>query len=514
MSKETSDFRYNTGDTKVPWAAVGESCSAAFKDVKGFDRRDFLKGTAWMGLAAAAAGCQLDKIDFGAGAPMAGYATPRLKRVRVGFVGVGSRGTYALKRISAIPGVDVTAFCDVVPERMKQSRDFLAEKKLPPAREFLGPEAYRDLCQWDGVDVVYACTPWKLHAPVALAAMRCDKHAFVEVPATMDIDGCWELVETSEATRRHCMMLENCCYGENEMLALNMCRLGVLGETVYGEAGYLHSGATRGFGLSRFRAEWYQEHRGNYYPTHGLGPVAQYMNINRGDRFEYVNSQETTSVGDLIRQGDVRWNGNNLETYKKYVIGGYNSSLIHTANGKVILLNLSCSVPHPYSRINTIQGTHGIFMDFPLRIDVEDTPGSGPHSYGEHPNVRFDPKRTLEMADKYRHPLWKQIGEIAKKMGGHGGMDFVMDLRWIYCLQNGLPLDMDVYDLASWSCLCEITEKSQARRGAPVDVPDFTRGAWKTMKPLGIETVDVGKMGLDGIGDAGPQQTIGQSKEG
>ena len=479
------------------------------------DRREFLRGTAWMGLAAVAAGCQFDKPLFGGGASMAGFVAPKLKRIRVCVVGVGSRGAYALKRLSVIPGVVITAFCDSDPDKMKPCRDFLAEKRLPPAKEYVGPEAYKDACQWDGVDVVYACVPWKLHAPVALEAMRCGKHAFVEVPATMDVDSCWELVETSEATRRHCMMLENCCYGESEMLALNMCRLGVLGETVYGEAGYLHSGKTRGFELSKFRAEWYQEHRGNYYPTHGLGPVAQYMNINRGDRFDYLNSMESKSIGDLIREGDPRWNGNNLEAYKKYIIGGYSSSLIHTMNGKIILLNLSCSVPHPYSRINTIQGTHGIFMDFPLRIDVEDTPGSGPHEIRDDPfNARFDPKRTAELREKYRHPMWKMIGDVAKKVGGHGGMDFIMDLRWVYCLQNGLPLDMDVYDLAAWSCLCELTERSQAMRGAPVDVPDFTRGAWKTMKPLGIETIDLSKMGLGNVESAGPQQTIGQSLEG
>ena len=470
------------------------------------NRREFLRGSAWMGLAAAAAGCQVERFGFGAGAPMAGFVAPRLKRVRIGFVGVGKRGTAALRRLALFPNVDVAAFCDVDASRMTICRDHLQEKKKPAAREFFGPEAYKDLCQWDGVDVVYACTPWKLHAPVALEAMRCGKHAFVEVPATMDVESCWALVETSEATRRHCMMLENCCYGENEMLALNMCRLGVLGETVYGEAGYLHSGSTRGHKLSKFRAEWYQEHRGNYYPTHGLGPVAQYMNINRGDRFDYLNSMEGKSIGDLIREGDVRWNGENLEEYKKFVNGPHNSSLIRTANGKVIYLDLSCPVPHPYSRINTIQGTHGIFMDYPLRIDVEQTPGAGPRH-------AFDAQVTEELRAKYRHPMWKVVGDIAQKIGGHGGMDFVMDLRWVYCLVNGLPLDMDVYDLASWSCLCEITEKSQAKRGAPIEIPDFTRGAWKTMKPLGIETVDIAKMGFTDVSSPGGQQTIGQSLE-
>ena len=465
----------------------------------GQGRREFLTGAGFAALAMACGGCASGVKLFGGGS-MSGYAAPKLKRVRVGVVGVGSRGTYALKRLSFMPGVEVTAFCDIREEAMKGCREYLAAKKFRPAREFLGPEAYRDLCQWDGLDVVYACVPWKLHAPVALAAMRAEKHAFVEVPATMDVDSCWELVETSEATRRHCMMLENCCYGEHEMLALNMCRKGVLGETVYGEAGYLHSGRTRGFTLSQFRAEWYMAHRGNYYPTHGLGPVAQYMNINRGDRFDYLNSMETKSIGDFIRDGDPRWNGNNLETFRKYLVGGYNSSLIRTVNGKIILLNLSCTVPHPYSRINTIQGTHGIFMDYPLRIDVEDEPGSGPHAFSE--------ERTARYREEHRHPLWKQVGDLARKAGGHGGMDFLMDLRWVYCLQNGLPLDMDVYDLASWSCLCEITEKSQAKRGAPVEIPDFTRGAWKTMKPLGIVTVDTSKMDFSNVGAAGPQQTV------
>ncbi|MBR4654592.1 MAG: Gfo/Idh/MocA family oxidoreductase [Kiritimatiellae bacterium] len=483
-------------------------------DANGQSRRDFLAGAGFAAMSMMAGGCA-SGFKLGGNGSMSGFRAPRLERVRVGVVGVGSRGTYALKRLAFIPGVDVAAFCDINEEAMKRCRDFLAEKKLRPAREFLGPEAYKGLCQWDGVDVVYACVPWKLHAPVAIEAMRGGKHAFVEVPAAMDVDSCWELVKTSEATRRHCMMLENCCYGENEMLALNMCRLGVLGETVYGEAGYLHSGKTRGFKLSEFRAEWYQEHRGNYYPTHGLGPVAQYMNINRGDRFDYLCSMETKSVGDLIREGDPRWNGENLETFKKYKIGTYNSSLIRTVNGKVILLNLSCSAPHPYSRINTIQGTHGIFMDYPLRIDIEDTPGSGPHEvHRGRNNENYDSKRTAMYREKYMHPLWKQIGELAKKAGGHGGMDFLMDLRWVYCLQNGLPLDMDVYDLASWSCLCEITEKSQARGGEPTKIPDFTDGAWKTMQPLGIVTIDVSKMDFSNVGKAGPQQTIGHSKEG
>ena len=466
------------------------------------ERREFLKGTAWMGAVALAAGRVAAAERLATAPTMAGFAAPPMARIRLAFIGIGERGTAAVRRVSKIPGCDIVALCDLRREAVNKNLKWLKENggglgdDRPAGTYFGSSDCWKGACDDPGVDVVYVAVPAYLHARIALYAMNAGKHVLVEVPAANTIDDCWNIVETSERTRRHCMMLENCCYGEHEMLALNMCRLGVLGETVYGEAGYLHSGKTRGFKLSGFRAEWYQEHRGNYYPTHGLGPVAQYMNINRGDRFEYLNSMESTSIGDLIRAGDTRWNGENLEAYRKYLIGGYSSSLIHTVNGKIILLNLSCQVPHPYSRINTIQGTHGIFMDYPLRIDVEDEPGSGPHEKRDLEfNDRFDHARTAAYREKYRHPLWKQAGELAKKSGGHGGMDFLMDLRWVYCLQNGLPLDMDVYDLAAWSCLCEITEKSQARRGAPIDIPDFTRGAWKTMKPLGIVTVDIAKMG-------------------
>ncbi|MBR3221350.1 MAG: Gfo/Idh/MocA family oxidoreductase [Kiritimatiellae bacterium] len=469
------------------------------------DRRGFLQGTAWMSLAAAAAGCQMDRICCGGGAPMAEFAAPPLKRVRIGFVGVGARGTYAVKRICQMPGVEITALCDIKAEAIKGCQDHLKAKKLPPAKEYLGPEAYKALCRECECDVVYACTPWMLHLPVAVEAMKCGKHSLVEVPATMDVDGCWELVETSEKTHRHCMMLENCCYGETEMLALNMCRLGLLGELVYGGAGYLHYSTNRGIknGPS-WRNEWYIKHHGNFYPTHGLGPVAQYMDINRGDRFDYLVSVDTGSFGPPA-MAEAYFPPDSWQRNVKLKAGDYSASIIRTVKGHAIYLAKSCFVPHPYSRINMVQGTKGIFMDYPLRIAFEKQ-----FSDGTMPHKVFDDAKTEEYRQKYKHPMWRDVGAIATKVGGHGGMDFIMDLRWIYCLQNGLPLDMNVYDLASWSCLCEITERSVLKRSAPTDIPDFTRGAWKTLKPLGIHTVDIKKMGVKGV-DAGPQQDVGSN---
>ena len=466
------------------------------------NRREFLKGTAWMSIAAAFGGCNSLKLGSSVGAPMANFAAPALERIRIGFVGVGSRGTFAVKRIALIPGVEIAALCDVNEEAIAKNEAFLKEKHLPAPRRFVGPEAYKNLCDWDGVDVIYACTPWELHVPVACAAMDGAKHAFVEVPAAMNVDECWRLVKKSEETRRHCMMLENCCYGENEMLALNMVRQGLFGDIVYGEAGYLHDCRYLFNDPDEWRLDWYAKHCGNIYPTHGLGPVAQYMNINRGDQFDYLVSMESPSLA-LPQYWKEKFPDD--RRFDKWHIksGDMNTALVKTMNGNTIFLGYTVNVPHPYSRMNTIQGTKGILTDFPLRIAFED---------GKDRKVKreFDLKETEELKALYKHPMWKVAGEVAAKVGGHGGMDFIMDLRWIYCLQNGLPLDMDVYDLAAWSSIAELTEKSVLSRSEPIDIPDFTRGGWRTMKPLGIEMIDLKKMHLDdaSLDTSSPQQTI------
>ena len=209
------------------------------------------------------------------------------------------------------------------------------------------------------------------------------------------------------------------------------------------------------------------------------------MDINRGDRFDYVVSVDSRQAGfEEIGKGlhaDNAW----LRDLK-VKMGDMNTSVIKTVNGRTIMVQHNVGTARPYSRINLIQGTRGILQDYPLRIAIEDALGKGAHA--------FDAKKTAEIREQYKHPLWKTAGEIAKKVGGHGGMDFLMVLRLSYCLQNGLPLDMNVYDLASWCCLCELTEKSADNRGRSLDIPDFTRGGWKTTKPLGLVDVDLGKL--------------------
>jgi len=456
------------------------------------NRRDFLKGTFWMGAAALAGGALCDVPA--AGGAMATFAAPALRKVRVGCVGLGARGSGAVHRISQIPGVEVAAICDIRPEAVAAQQKWLSKNKKPAAKEFIGAEAWKALCQWDGIDVVYNTTPWNLHAPIGLEAMRCGKHVFIEVPAAMYIDECWALVETSEKTKRHCMQLENCCYGEIEMLAFNICHLGLLGELKHGEGAYIHD--LRSYNLTGYynnwRLRWNIPHKGNQYPTHGLGPICQYMDINRGDRFDYLVSLESQPTGFATLARETIKNADDWRRKADVQMGDMNTTLIKTVKGRSIMVQHDVASPRPYSRINLISGTKGMLCDYPYRLAVEDKPGAGAHG--------FNDKLAAEWREKYKHPLWKRAGEIAKKVGGHGGMDFLMDLRWAFCLQNGLPLDMNVYDLASWCSLCELTEKSVRNRSNSVDVPDFTRGGWKTTKPLGLVDVDLSKMGLDAAG--------------
>ena len=475
-----------------------------------------------MGAAAVAAGCASEGMKICSGGSMQGFAAPALKKVRVGCVGLGMRGPGAVHRLAAIPGVEVVALCDTHQDRVDAQQKWLRDNGKPPAREYVGPEAYKALCESD-LDAVYNATSWDMHVPIALYAMEHGKHAFIEVPSAFTVEECWALVETSERTRMHCMQLENCCYGEAEMLALNLCRKGLLGELVHGEGAYIHDLRSlcyadwapnptpeKGGYASYWRLKHNVSHKGNQYDTHGLGPVCEYMNINRGDRFDYLVSLESDQF-NYEAYGRSVFKGHPWKEKLRVEMGDMNTLLIKTVKGKSIMVQHDVSSPRPYSRINRITGTMGAFEgitfldNYGKGADPKDVlysagcfcrfgwgkkPGDPVHGY-------FDAKETEEMRVKYRHPLWKQAGDFAKLIGGHGGMDFLMDLRWCYCLQNGLPLDTDVYDLAAWCCLAELSEKSVRNRSSSVDVPDFTRGGWETAKPLGIVDVDLVKMGFD-----------------
>ena len=463
-------------------------------------RRNFIwnSGAAIAGMAAFNGCISTPQCGFGGkGALMQGFRCAPLKKIRIAFAGMGGRGTSAMYRISQIPGCEVVAICDLRQSRMDVCNGWLKRHGFATAREYVGPEAYKAMCDSSDVDVVYVAGSWQMHEPVGIYAVNAGKHTFVEVPAAMTLDGCWAFVEGAEKAKVHCMMLENCCYGEEELLALNLCRKGLLGNLVHGEAAYIHDlrnfcyndpegepgDPKRGY-YKHWRLAWNRDHMGNQYPTHGLGPICQYMNINRGDRMDYLVSLESAQF-NFEEYAQSRYPADDWHAKVKVQMGDMNSTLVRTVNGRSILIQHDVSSPRPYSRLNLISGTRGILKGFPFEVGFSNEVGG--HVY------YFEEERKKEVREKYRHPYFSAAGEIAKKVGGHGGMDFLMDLRWVYCLQNGLPLDMDVYDLATWSCICELSERSVRNRSKPLDVPDFTRGGWKSAEPLGIVSVDVSK---------------------
>ena len=468
------------------------------------NRREFLKGTAWMGAAAFTAGCHLDRLGFGEGGIMQNYVYRKLlgRKIRVGFVGIGSRGTGAVHRVSMIPGVEIVALCDKRPERVELNLKWLKEQKyagVDRIRKYVGDEAYKDLCDFGACDVVYCATPWALHQPVGLRALLGGKIALIEVTSALTVDECWELVEASEKYRIPCMQLENCVYGEIELLELNLARLGMYGEINHAEGGYIHDlrEIIPSSGKCNSEAAWrYQEnvdHKGDRYPTHGLVPVCQTMGINRGDRLDYLVSLDSGFFNSNYERFKKEFLGDDDPRKKDppAAMGEMTTTLIKTVKGKSIMVQHDVSSPRPYSRLQLISGTKGITRDYPFQCTFEKK------CFDRSTHGWFDAKKTSEVRAKYMHPLWRNVSEVAKKVGGHGGMDFIMDLRWVWCLQNGEPLDMDVYDLAATSCLCELTETSIRNGSKPMPIPDFTRGNWRNVKPWGVVNVDLKKMGID-----------------
>lgn len=444
------------------------------------NRRDFLKLS-----GAAAAGA----VSLNAEGPPEGgrhvaeeqareglLAAPPIELVRIGMVGIGLQGGSHLENFLKIPGCRITAVCDVRDERTTwASQAILAAGHPQPAVYARGARDFERLCETEDLDLVFTATPWEWHVPVMLAAMKAGKHAATEVPAAMTVDDCWALVESAEKHQRHAVMMENCNYDRPEMMVLNMVQRGVLGEVVHAEGGYLHDLRAIKFekkdeGL--WRRAWSRKLDGNLYPTHGLGPVANCLDINRGDRFEYMVSMSGPSRGlqDWARE---HFPEGAPERSERFLQGDVNTSLIKTARGKTIMVQHCVNLPRPYSRIHMVQGTRGMFQGYPNRVYLE---GRGkPHQWVEAATMRKE----------FDHPLWTAV-EARAAGAGHGGMDFIEDHRLVHCLRNGLTTDMNVYDAAALSAVVGLSVDSTARRSRAVDFPDFTRGKWRTNPRLVI----------------------------
>lgn len=396
---------------------------------------------------------------------------------RIAIIGTGGRGTSLLGNLLAADG-QVVAICEVVQAKADHAAGLVvAAGQKHPELYTDGPHAFEKMLQRNDVDLVIVATPWIWHAEMAIFAMKHGKDVCIEVPGVRTLDECWAIVHTSEETRKHCMMLENCCYGYNETLILRMVHDGRFGELLYGEGAYLHDlreelFSDKGEGLWR-RTE-HTLRNGNLYPSHGLGPVANYMGMQRGDRFSYLVSMSTPQIGlDEYRKAHLKPDDPRMK--ERYVTGDMNTSLIKTARGLTITVKHTVSTPHPYDRINLIAGSKGIFEDYPPRIYLD----------GQNEDESWG---SIDSWKQYEHPLWKKEGEIAKKVGGHGGMDFIMLYRLLECVRTGIAPDMDVYDAASWSVIAPLSVSSVNSGSAPVEFPDFTAGKWKERTASAIAT--------------------------
>lgn len=409
------------------------------------------------------------------------FAADPIDTVRTGFIGLGMRGPDAVRRFTYIDGAKVVALCDLEADRVAKSQEILAGRGKPAAAEYSGEDGWKQLCERDDIDLVYICTNWQTHVEMAVYAMECGKHVAVEVPAAMSVAECWRLVDTSERTRKHCMMLENCVYDFFELTCLNMAQQGLFGEVLHAEGAYIHNlEPFWDYYHDNWRLDFNQKHSGDVYATHGFGPDCQVLNIHRGDKLEYLVSMDTKSVVGL----EVAKEKMGVDTFAN---GDQTSTLVKTRNGKTILVQHNVYTPRPYDRMYQLVGTKGFADKYPNSAFAFE-PDQIADAAAEYDNLSSHSYVPREVRDslmaKYKHPIAREIEEKALEVGGHGGMDFIMDYRLIWCLRNGKPLDMDVYDAAEWSCLGELTAASIANGSKPVKIPDFTRGRWNKVDGL------------------------------
>lgn len=410
---------------------------------------------------------------------MSNFAAPKIEKVRLGFIGLGNRGPDHSTQTSRLEGVEVKALCDVRPIRAGLAEEQVRLFGHTPDLYAGNADKWKKVCDRDDIDAIYISTQWDLHTPIAVYAMNQGKHVFVEVPAATTVDECWELVETSERTRKHCMMLENACYLFWDLFVLNMVRQGLFGEVFHAEGAYIHDLLEYNFDKNNLWDVWRlkenAKRNGNLYPTHGLGPICQVLDINQGDKMDYLVSM---SGNDFMMGAKAKELAATDEFYKPFVNqnfrGNMNTTTIRTAKGKTIMLQHDVSSPREKSLINLVSGTKGTALEYPL---------PGRISWGQG---WIGDAELKELQQKHEPPIVKKIGEVARKIGGHGGIDFLMNWHIIDCLRNGLPLSQSVYDAALWSVVGPLSEWSVSNRSQPIDVPDFTCGSWATNQPIDL----------------------------
>jgi len=453
------------------------------------NRRNFLKISGTAGLGAALSSCTVRQTGLISQnslntEPIEHLATPPIDIVKVGYVGIGNQGSGHLKNLLRIPGVEIKAVCDIREERTFWAQEQCQKAGKPkPTAYNQGTEDFKRMCDTEDLNLVYNATPWEWHVPISVKAMENGSHAASEVPGAITLEGCWELVEASEKYKKHCCTMENCNYDRIELMLFHMVRQGLFGELLHAECGYLHDLREYKFGNIYYPPDWRLKYsikrNADLYPTHGLGPVSQWMDITRGNKFEYLVSMSSPSPSlSLKREAIQRYGKDHVRARTDYALGDVITTLIKTHKGQSILLVHDTNSPRPYSRKILLQGTKGLARKYPKKkIHIE----------GLSPKHKWE--NLSRYSEKYKHPLLASLEEKAQG-AGHGGMDFIEDYRLIQCLRKGKPTDSDVYDGATISAVIALSEKSIAGNSNPVEFPDFTRGQWRTRKPLGIVTAE------------------------
>jgi predicted dehydrogenase len=438
--------------------------------IMNLNRRDFIKKNTITGLGLAIAPSILNT------------SIPVREKVRLGFIGMGGRGTWLLNLALNNNDVEVNAVCDIKDEAANNAAKLVKDSGRQEPAIYAGhAESFRQLVARDDLDGIVIATPWLWHATMAVSGMKAGKYVAVEVPAATTEEECWDLVNTSEETGMPCMILENVCYRRDVMAVLNMVREGLFGELIHCHCGYQHDlrqvkfnpGVNFGPG-ARGEAEWRTFHsvnrNGDIYPTHGLGPIANYLNINRGNRFVSLTSVATKSRG--LHEYIVQTAGEDHPNADiRFKLGDIVTTLIRTADGETVMISHDTNLPRPYSLGFRVQGTKGLWMKDGDQIYIEGT--SEPHSW----------ESSEKYLEKYDHPLWKKYEEQAAG-SGHGGMDFFVMHAYIESVKREVQTPLDVYDAATWSVVSSLSERSIANGGEPQDFPDFTRGRWMKRTPV------------------------------
>jgi hypothetical protein len=408
---------------------------------------------------------------------MSGFAAPKLDKVRIGIIGLGNRGPSHLATMCQIEGVEIRALCDLRPERVKAANKRLEGTIHKPTLYSGNKDEWMKLCEQEDIDLIIITTPYYMHADMAVYAMEHGKHVASEVPAAATIEECWKLVETAERTRKHCMMLENYAYNFFQMLTLNMARRGFFGDVVHGDCAYNTSKMGNNFSKNMYWDMWwlklYGSKKGNIYPTHGMGPVCQIMNINRGDRFDYL---VTVDSADFMMQAKAKELAANDDFFKPFAEkeyrGNMSTTIIRTVKGRTIMVQHDASSPRgPHTMIHSITGTKALAQEYPA-----------PGRISKDLNGWVSKDEYNAIVKEYTPTIVTRMSELIQK-SGHGGGDILECWRYIDCLRNGLPLDQDVYDAAAWSSVVPLSQASVLNRSNSIDVPDFTAGAWKTNQP-------------------------------